>query len=434
MLSQSRNGGVLDSFFPNKVCINLDRRPERWARMKERFAKHDIAGVVRFSAVDGERLNVPPYWQASAGAYGCLQSNLAIIKEAIESRWPEVLIIEDDVIFDENLETKLPEFMAQLPSDWDMLFFGCMHRREPVRVSANVLKLTYSTSTYAYAVRSRAYRSFVELQSASRQPVDVNNRLLQERFNCYCFFPNLAWVESGHSDTHGRPVNPWWLKESLSLVGRKIDQIQSRTLLIVPHRDRTPERLGVRNLFFVVNRYGRLLQGMNIVVVEQDETLSLAHKLPEYCWDYIPIKDGGPFNRGVCFNEAVRRLGDGKEFYIFADRDIMVGWEIRANLLKCQEYDLVSSFHDLIDLTEEDTERVVKMEPIDGSAYAPRTRREICAEFCTMTRTAFERVGGWDESGSKQTDDIQSRKARERLSVFESPGLAYRLFSGASED
>jgi GR25 family glycosyltransferase involved in LPS biosynthesis len=412
--------------------MNLDRRPERWARMQARLAKHKIADVVRFSAVDGERLSIPPEWQGSAGAYGCLQSNLAIIKEATERRWPAVLILEDDVVFDDDLETKFPEFIAQTPADWDMIFFGCMHRREPVRVSENVLKLSYSTSTYAYAVRDTAYAAFAELHSVTRLPIDVNNRLLQERFNCYGFFPHLAWVESGHSDTHGRPNNPWWLKESLSLVGREMDRIQRRTLLVIPHRDRTPERLGVRNLFFAVNRYERLLQGMTIAVVEQDQTLSLADDRAEYFWDYIPIRDGGPLNRGLCFNEAVRRFGADKEFYIFADRDILTGWEIKANLLKCLEYDFVSSFEHLIDLTEEDTNRLINLKQIDGSLYTARPRAGICAEFCTFTKTAFERVGGWDERCANNNDDNQSRKVRDQLSVFESPGLAYRLFSGAS--
>ena len=420
----------INSFFARKVCMNLDRRPERWWRMKERLAKHNIDGVVRFSAVDGERLTPPPEWRASTGAYGCMQTNIAIIKEAAERRWPEVLILEDDVIFDDDLETKFPEFIAQLPADWDMLFFGCMHRREPVRVSENVLKLSYSTSTYAYAVRDTAYAAFIELHSASRLPVDVNNRLLQERFNCYAFSPHLAWVEGGFSDTHGRPGNPWWLKESLSLVGRDVDHIQSRTLLVIPHRDRTPERVGVHNLFFVVNRYEQLLQGMTIAVVEQDERLSLASARPEYFWDYIAIRDGGPLNRGLCFNEAVRRLGADKDFYIFADRDILAGWEIKANLLKCLEHDFVSSFEQLIDLTEADTAKLVNLEQIDGSGYTARPRAEICAEFCTFTRAAFERVGGWDETCADKSDDIQSQKVRDQLSVFESPGVAYRLFSG----
>lgn len=424
----------LNRFFTHKVCLNLDRRPEKWARMKERFAKHNITDVVRFSAVDGERVVVPSGWDGSAGAWGCLQSNLSIIQMAREERWPHVLIFEDDVVFDENLETKFPEFMAQLPPDWDMVFFGCLHRSEPVRVSENLLKLSYSTSTYAYAVRDTVYSAFLDLHSSSRRPVDVNNRLLQERFNCYCFSPNLAWVESGYSDTHQRAINPWWLKESLLLVGREMELLQRRTLLVIPHRDRTPERLGVRNLFHVVNAYGRLLQGVSIVVVEQDGILSLDSGGPDYCCDYIPIKDPGPFNRGRCFNEAVRRLGAEKDFYVFADRDILVGWEVRANLRQCLSYDFVSSFSQLIDLTEEDTLRIVTQKQINGSAYIPRSRTEICAEFCTFTKSAFERVGGWDESGGQEGDLAQSRKTRETLSVFESPGWAFRLFSGAAEN
>jgi len=352
----------LNSFFAHKVCMNLDRRPERWARMKERFAKHKITDVVRFSAVDGERVSIPPGWQASAGAYGCLQSNLSIIQMAREARWPAVLIFDDDVVFDEDLDTRFPQFMAQLPRDWDMA------------------------------------------------------------------------LESGHSDTCGRAINSWWLKESLPLVGREMDLIQSRTVLVIPHRDRTPERLGVRNLFHVMNGYARVLQGVTIAVVEQDEALSLASGLPAYCCDYIPIRDGGPLNRGMCFNEAVRRLGADKEFYVFVDRDIEAGWEVRANLRKCLHYDFVSPFDQLIDLTEEDTGKIIQGEQIDGSRYTARPRVEICAEFCTFTRAAFERVGGWDESGGHKSDDIQSRKARQMLSVFESPGWGYRLFSGDSED
>ena len=424
----------LNSFFTHKVCLNLDRRPEKWVRMKERFAKHKITGVVRFSAVDGERLSIPPGWHGSAGAYGCLQSNLSIIQRAREARWPEVLIFEDDVVFDEELNKKFPEFIAQLPPDWDMVYFGCMHRSEPVRVCENLVKASYSTSTYAYAVRDTVYSAFLDMHSPSQRPIDVNNRLLQERFNCYCFFPNLAWVESGHSDTHGRAVNPWWLKESLVLVGPEMDLMQRRTLLVIPHRDRTPERLGVRNLLHVLNAYTSLLQGVSIAVVEQDQTLSLASGLPEYCCDYIPIRDGEPLNRGRCFNEAVRRLGADKDFYIFADRDILMGWEVKANLRKCLSYDFVSSFNQLIDLSDEDTDRIVSRKQIDGSSYIARPRTEICAEFCTFTRSGFESVGGWDESGGKKGDEVQSRKTRQMLSVFESPGLAFRLSSGASED
>jgi hypothetical protein len=127
-------------------------------------------------------------------------------------------------------------------------------------------------------------------------------------------------------------------------------------------------------------------------------------------------------------------LGVDKEFYVFADRDILMGWEVKAILRKCLSYDFVSSFNQLIDLTDEDSARIISRKLIDGSGYAARPRTEICAEFCTFTRKAFEKVGGWDESGGQEGDEVQSCKTREMLSVFESPGLAYRLSSGARED
>ena len=68
--------------FPHRVCINIDRRPERWERMQARFAKVDLGPVERFPAVDGEKLEVPAGWPESAGAYGCLRSHLAVVREA----------------------------------------------------------------------------------------------------------------------------------------------------------------------------------------------------------------------------------------------------------------------------------------------------------------------------------------------------------------
>src|SRR4030095_5667581 len=122
--------------------------------------------------------------QGSAGAYGCMQSNLSVIQLAREMRWPEVLIFEDDVVFDEDFGRQFPEFIAQRSPDWDMVFFGGLHRIEPERVSENLLRVSFTTSTYAYAVRDTVYSAFLDQQSAARRPVDVSNRVLQERFNC----------------------------------------------------------------------------------------------------------------------------------------------------------------------------------------------------------------------------------------------------------
>src|SRR5262245_54057071 len=98
-----RNGGAslvagcgINRAFPHKACINLDRRPERWTRMQVRFAEHGIGSVMRFPAIDGAQLAVPPEWEGAAGAYGCSRSNIALVEHARTNGWPSVLIFEDD--------------------------------------------------------------------------------------------------------------------------------------------------------------------------------------------------------------------------------------------------------------------------------------------------------------------------------------------------
>jgi glycosyl transferase family 25 len=420
----------LNGWFAHKVCLNLDRRPERWSRMQERFAKHGISGVVRFSAIDGERVDIPSQWQGTAGAYGCLQSNLAVVKQARDNGWPDVLLFEDDVVFDDDLTTKLPRFMAQVPPDWDMLFFGGMHRDEPQRVRENVLKLTASTSTYAYAVRSTLYPAFLETHSGSRQPIDLRNRVLQETYNCYCFFPHLAWVDGGLSDTQGRPVDPWWLKESLILGGPTLARIQRSTLVVTVHEASARRDLAQRNLIYSVNAYRRLLEGATVVVVEQRRggTVSAASTLTGCA--HLSIDAEGPINRGRCVNEAVRQFGEAKDFYLFVDRDIVPTWDAKGHLLKCLEYDVASSFRRLIDLSEEDSRRLMNGEPMDGASYSARPRRGLYAECCTFTRDAFQKSGGWEETGAtRDGDEMPSGRAGARLSVFDSPALGVRLFS-----
>src|SRR5689334_20762738 len=94
----------LNEVFPYKICINLDRRADRWDQMQAKFQQHDIRGIRRFSAVDGQGSSVPGSWSTTPGAYGCLLSHLQVVREARQRGVPSVLIFEDDVVFDADLQ------------------------------------------------------------------------------------------------------------------------------------------------------------------------------------------------------------------------------------------------------------------------------------------------------------------------------------------
>ena len=75
------------------LCINLDKHPERMARMERIFETYGIPGR-RFPAVDGHTL---PKTKKRPGELGCLASHVAAW-EAVQRSGKRHLILEDDVI------------------------------------------------------------------------------------------------------------------------------------------------------------------------------------------------------------------------------------------------------------------------------------------------------------------------------------------------
>src|SRR5258708_10314016 len=116
----------LDDFFPNQVCINLNKRRDRWRQMQAKFAEHELKRVVRFPAADGRELAIPSFWDDSPGAYGCLRSHLAAVEQARAAAWPSLLIFEDDAVLAPEFNARFADCSAQLPDDWDMVFVDAM--------------------------------------------------------------------------------------------------------------------------------------------------------------------------------------------------------------------------------------------------------------------------------------------------------------------
>jgi len=268
-------------FFPHRVCINLDRRPERWERMQARFAAAGLGAVERFPAVDGRGGGVPASWPFSSGAYGCLQSHLAVVREARAQEQESILIMEDDVVFAEGFHDQFQERVRSLPADWDMLFFGCLHYEPPEPVAPGLGRLRISFSTFMYAVRRTVYDAFIFLHERGRYPVDRTNIILQKRSRSYCFIPHLAWVEDSYSDAQGLPCTHWYIRDSMALGGERMKAVEKRTAAIIPYRETGNRDRSVRNLRYVAQCYGQLF---SVLIVEQNERPHLKREaLPPGC-------------------------------------------------------------------------------------------------------------------------------------------------------
>lgn len=341
----------INEAFPHKFCINLDRRAERWEQMRSKFERCGVEGVQRFTAVDGQHAIVPANWTDSPGAYGCLRSHLEIIKEARERGWPNVLIFEDDAAFDPKLNEKFSSYFQQVPADWEMLHFGANHMAAPVKVSANVVRITSANSTFAYALSRVVFDSFIELNTRALTAVDLNNRTLQTDHACYCFTPHLAWVEDLSSDVQVRQKYHWYLKESLVLHGTGMDQILAQTAIIINDRG------DKENLDFVKTFYEKYLPGVQVIV-----------------------------------NGAA---DIDRSFLIFTDSNVFVEeWDIRGNLRMCERFDCATGFKSLVHLTMEATRRLRTSTPMiltpwfDANDYRRSEKVEPFERFSVFRREA----------------------------------------------
>ena len=87
----------IDRLFSRTVCINLDRRPDRWRKMDD-ASRAWGCGTSKES----------PQWMANRyqsagrcsagmeGAYGCLRSHLSVIGAAARDGIDRLLVLEDD--------------------------------------------------------------------------------------------------------------------------------------------------------------------------------------------------------------------------------------------------------------------------------------------------------------------------------------------------
>lgn len=115
-----------NTYFDKIYCINLDRRPDRWETVKEKFDKLNIK-VERFSACDGNDL--PPevlqtYQGINKYEVACMISHYNVIKDAKQNNYTRILILEDDVMFAQNFMDKFFASAQKLPDDYKIWYLG----------------------------------------------------------------------------------------------------------------------------------------------------------------------------------------------------------------------------------------------------------------------------------------------------------------------
>lgn len=201
---------MLNKYFSRIFCINLTRRTDRMQYFYNvsRFLDFDYE---RIEGVDGSLidfknpLNIPYF---HPGDVGCTLSHLKTVRRAKELNLPNYLVFEDDIEPKSTFTDHFPNFMAQVPADWDMIYFGVnTDNSNPPLISKNILKLTKGYTTHSIAIKSTMYDALIEKWSTPNKQVDVLLSELHSSFNVYAFSPNLIGQKAGKSDILNKDVN-----------------------------------------------------------------------------------------------------------------------------------------------------------------------------------------------------------------------------------
>jgi len=168
--------------------MNLDKEKQRWSEMKKEFKDSGI-NLRRFSAT-----------RDSVGAYGLIQTFIAVIKEAKEKKLKHVLILEDDVHLTKGWSErwkKISTWLHANPTAWDVYSGGAWGIFMPHEIAKiddiSLYDPLVSLCGHWLYVNSSCYTSLINFLNSIKEYVKIP--IVGDLFaldNCLCMYKTLV--------------------------------------------------------------------------------------------------------------------------------------------------------------------------------------------------------------------------------------------------
>lgn len=184
-------------FVDKVVYINLDRRTDRDEHIRKVLAPFGDK-VIRMSAIE-----------TTPGFVGCLQSHIAVLKAAKHHGWKNVLVMEDDVEWNEvDIGYPIVERLAAAP--YNVIHFGPS--------AANIVPTTYQLldgqTTSSYLVNGHYIDTLLKCYTSALPPLkqtldectygsDQCWKVLMRQGGWFAPLPALMYQRPDHSDIRG---------------------------------------------------------------------------------------------------------------------------------------------------------------------------------------------------------------------------------------
>ena len=191
------------------LYINLERRKDRKESVESELKKVGFTNFKRFNAFD---IKENP-------RLGCSTSHLNCLQYAKEQNWDMVMIVEDDIIF-ENVELFQKQLELFMNSDinWDVVLLAGNNCEPYEKVSPFALKINNCQTTTGYIVKSHYYDYLIDnikdgckrcyqTRGADENTIDMEWKVLQNIDNWFLLWPPYVFQKDDYSDIERRRVN-----------------------------------------------------------------------------------------------------------------------------------------------------------------------------------------------------------------------------------
>ena len=201
------------------VVINLDERTDRLFNTWEECNKINLYNVERFSAIkitennQYKLIDNNKAWKKNnieyiKSASGCKLSHLEILRQYNQDLNPDYLmILEDDVIFEENTLIYLNLALMDLKDiDWNILYLGInlKEKEDAIRVGHNILEIKNGLTTTAQIFKRSNIDKIIKWIEDSDIEIDNTYNLLE---NKYCVYPMCVYQSESYSDINKKNMD-----------------------------------------------------------------------------------------------------------------------------------------------------------------------------------------------------------------------------------
>ena len=181
--------------------INLERSVSRKEYMEKTLNENNII-FERITAIDGnsikENIENPynyykKYWNKYA--LGLNKTFLNIMEKAKASNYDNILVFEDDIVFENNFNENLTNFFNQLPNDWGVvqLAVGSFRKKKEINyINTNVVRVEGTRGTFGMLINKSFYTIIIDFIKSELMPLDDIFINIQNKFKkSFAFYPGL---------------------------------------------------------------------------------------------------------------------------------------------------------------------------------------------------------------------------------------------------